>query len=150
MRTLLVSLFAALVCVSASVAAGAAVAKGAHGYGGLGATVKAFYANNPHGSRFPPLGVAYYKVEGTKHGRVTAYQVTINSKPKTSARGRLFLLDGVDLPSDAHLTKLNSTYCAVWRSKRLGMLIGMQYAAATTTRHESTTAVMRAERKPHC
>ena len=129
---------------------GSAGARGTSGYGGLGATVRAFYSHNPHGSGRPGIGIAYYKVKATQRGRVTAYQVTTNFKPPPSARERIVLLDGIDLPSDARETKLNGTYCVVWRSRKLGKLIGMQYAAGTTSRFDKTTAHMRAERRPHC
>jgi hypothetical protein len=141
-----------IVLAVASIAAlpGSARARGTSGYGGLGATVSAFYASNPHGSGTPPLGVVYYHVDAKRHGRVTAYHVQINAKPPYSARERVAFMDGINLPIDARETNLNGTYCIVWRSRKLGNLIGMQYAAATTSRYDKTTAYMRAERRPHC
>ena len=153
MRTRLVAaavVFAMVAVVISGSLAASAGARGTSGYGGLGATVRAFYAQNPHGSGFPPLGVAYYKVDRTKHGKVTAFEVAIHARPAFSPRERLALVSGIDLPADARETNLNSTYCLVLRSRRLGKLIGMQYAAATTSRWDTTTAHMRAERRPHC
>lgn len=151
MKTLSVAAvgFTLFAAASLGALAGSAGARGTSGYGGLGATVKAFYAHNPHGSRFPPLGVAYYKVDATKHDRVTAYHVTINARPPYSARERVTLVGGVNLPSDARETRLNRDRCIVWRSRTLQRLIGMRYAAATTG-SEKTTAYMQAERTPHC
>jgi hypothetical protein len=125
-------------------------ARGTSGYGGLGATVQEFYASNPHGPGTPPLGLVYYRVDAKKRGRVTAYDVLINARPPYSARERVAFMDGINLPTDARETNLNGTYCIVWRSKKLGKLIGMQYAAATTSKYDKTTAYMRAERRPHC
>jgi hypothetical protein len=118
-------------------------------YGGLGSTVSAFYAENPHGTSFPPLGVAYYSVMRTSKGRVVAYQVEINAQPPDSSRERLALTGGTGLPADATQTQLNNNTCIVWKSKTLFKLIGMAYAAATTS-PGSDSAQMRAERKPRC
>lgn len=119
------------------------------GYGGLGSTVRAFYAQNTHGSGFPPLGLVYYHVDATRHGRVTAFHILINARPPFSARERIAQVGGIDLPIDATETNLNSDHCLVWHSRKLGKLIGMAYAAATTG-SDNTTASMRAERSPHC
>src|SRR5579884_3940899 len=118
-------------------------------YGGLGSTVAAFYASNPHGPGAPGLGLAYYHVVSTKHGRVTAYSVVENVKPRDSTRDRMSLTEGINLPADAVATSLNNNTCEVWRSRKLGKLIGMQYAAATSSPH-TTTAYMQAESKPRC
>ena len=149
MRSTGIFLSAALIAAALAAGAGARTDALTREYGGLGASVAAFYASNPRGSGEPPLGVAYYHVTATKRGRVTAFKMAINSKPATGPRGRLALVSGLDIPADATETKLNSTYCLVWHSRRLGKLIGMSYAAATTTRY-SNEAEMRAERRPHC
>src|SRR5215203_2960425 len=70
-------------------------------YGGLGAAKSAFYASNPTGAGLPPLGVAYYCVDRIEHGRVLAYHVVINAKPRMGNRVRLFLTEGINLPRDA-------------------------------------------------
>jgi hypothetical protein len=119
------------------------------GYGGLGATVSAFYSQNTHGSGTPPVGLVYYAVDATKNGRVSAFHIVINARPPFSARERISQVGGIDLPADATETNLNSNYCLVWHSKKLGKLIGMSYAAATTG-SDNTVAYMRAESKPHC
>jgi hypothetical protein len=118
-------------------------------YGGLGASVAAFYAQNPHGTSSPPLGVAYYRVDRKRNGRVIAYEVQINAQPPFSARERLALLGGINLPADATETNLNRTHCIVWRSRTLGSLIGMEYAAGTTD-STSNIAQMRVETRPNC
>jgi len=119
------------------------------GYGGLGAKVSAFYAQNPHGPGQPGIGSVHYKVNGILHGRVVAYYVTTNFRPRPSNRDRITLLGGIDLPSDATETSLNSDKCLVWHSNTLKRLIGMAYAAATTI-SGTTTAQMRAEKRPRC
>lgn len=126
-----------------------ASAQSAGGYAGLGSTVAAFYASNPHGPGVPPVGVAYYHVDATKHGRVTAFHVVENVRPADGTRDRMFLTEGINLPADAVPTNLNGNTCEVFRSRKLGKLIGMQYAAATSAPH-TTTAYMRAESKPRC
>lgn len=118
-------------------------------YGGLGATRAAFYTQNPHGKSPPPLGVAYYTVDSTSAGRVVAFHVEINARPRFSSRERVVLLGGINLPLDATITSINKNTCIVWRSKTLMRLIGIAYAAGTTT-PGSVTAHMRAERSPHC
>ena len=139
----------AFVLIVAALVASAAAARPNSRYGGLGATVAAFYASNPHGPGRPGLGIAYYHVDATLHGRVIAYDVTTNFKPPAGERDRITLLGGVDLPIDATETNLNSNTCLVWHSRTLGKLIGMSYAAATTQPY-SAYATMRAEKRPHC
>jgi len=129
--------------------AGGTSASSSTAYGGLGAKVAAFYAQNTHGPGAPGLGSAYYKVDKTLHGRVVAYHVTTNFRPRASNRDRIVLLGGIDLPIDAAEANLNSNTCLVWHSNTLKRLIGMAYAAATT-RSGTTTAQMRAERTPRC
>ena len=134
------------VALAAARTVGASLSRG---YGGLGASVGAFYAQNTHGSGVPPLGLVYYAVDATRHGRVTAFHVTINVSPPFVAIERIAQVGGMNLPIDATKTNLNSDHCLVWHSKKLGKLIGMQYAAATTG-SDNTTASLRAESKPHC
>jgi hypothetical protein len=139
----------ALALAAAAVAPNRAVAASRGGYGGLGATVSAFYAQNSQGSGMPPLGLVYYQVDATVHGRVAAFHIVINARPAFSARERVSQVGGVDLPEDATETNLNNDHCIVWHSQKLGRLIGMSYAAATTGA-DNTAAQMRAEAKPHC
>jgi hypothetical protein len=135
----------AIVAVFGSVASADPTAR----YGGLGATKSAFYAQNPHGKSPPRLGVAYYTVDRIRAGRVVAFHVEINAKPRFSNRERVTLLAGINLPIDATETSINRNTCIVWRSAKLKKLIGMAYAAGTT-RSGTTTAHMRAERSPRC
>lgn len=137
------------VLAAAVTGADRATAARSGGYGGLGAPVRAFYAKNTHGAGIPPLGLVYYAVDATVRGRVSAFHITINARPPFSARERIAQVGGIDLPSDAIETNLNTNHCLVWHSKKLGKLIGMQYAAATTGA-DNTTAYMRAESRPHC
>ena len=118
-------------------------------YGGLGATKAAFYAQNPHGKSPPPLGLAYYTVDRIRAGRVVAFHVEINARPRFSNRERVTLLAGINLPVDARETSINRNTCIVWRSATLKRLIGVAYAAGTT-RPGTQTAKMRAERSPSC
>ncbi len=120
------------------------------GYSGIGAPAAAFNAQHPHGQSPPPLGVAYYTVDAKNAaGRVTAFEVENNSRPPDSDRERLGLLSGVSLPDDATETDLNGDTCLVWRSAKLKKLIGLEYAAATTTTG-AKTAQMTAKSTPRC
>ena len=143
------ALAAAGAAVALLATAGWTSAESASRYGGLGATVATFYAQNPHGAGTPPLGLAYYKVDRTRGGRVIAFHVTIHASPPYSSRERIVLLAGINLPADATETNLNGNTCIVWHSATLKRLIGMAYAAGTT-RPGTTTAQMRAERTPRC
>jgi hypothetical protein len=136
---------ALLVALPVTVANGGSSAR----YGGLGATKAAFYAQNAHGQPPPPTGVAYYAIDKVRGGRVTAYHVITNFRPRLSNRERIMLLAGVNLPSDATKTRINRSTCIVWHSPTLKKLIGMAYAAGTT-RTGMTTARMRGEGTPHC
>lgn len=136
--------------IGIAVSAGAVAGGSATRYGGLGATVKAFYAQNSHGPGSPPLGAVYFHIDRVAHGRVIAYDIKINATPPFSARERVAMSGGINVPLDATETSLNGTYCIVWHSKELGKLIGFQYAAATTTPQDRTTAFVHAERRPRC
>lgn len=149
MRKLPASGSAVVLVVTLAALGSAASASSSAKYGGLGATKSAFYAQNPYGKPPPPLGVAYYTIDRTSAGRVIAYHVQINAKPRFANRERLALLAGINLPIDATPTHINRSACIVWRSAKLKQLIGMAYAAGTT-QTGTTTAEMRAERTPHC
>lgn len=139
-----------MVAVAALNAAGRTSAGSSAKYGGLGATVSAFKAQNPHGNSAPPLGVAYYTVDRVRVGRVVAYHAEINAKPRWGNREQIVgLLDGINLPVDATTTRINRATCIVWRSAKLKTVVGMAYAAGTT-QPGTTTAQMRAERTLHC
>lgn len=141
-----VAILGAIFCLPLAVATANAAFSGS--YGGLGATKSAFYASNPTGEGKPPLGVAYYYVDRTQHGRVVAYHVVINAKPAFSNHMRLFLTEGINLPLDARQVRLGST-CDIWRSRTLYRLTGKRYAVATT-RTRTTSAQMHAASEPRC
>ena len=117
-------------------------------YGGLGATVAAFRAQNTHVPGFPPLGAAYYTIDQTRKGRVIAFHVEINATPRFANFERLALLAGIDLPLDAREVIRHNT-CHVWRSATLKRMIGMAYAVGTTVTG-TTRADMQAQRTARC
>lgn len=119
-------------------------------YGGLGGTVAAFNAQNPHRAGVVAPGVANYTVDATSAaGRVTAYHVEINAPPPFGDRQRIGLLAGTNLPSDAVEIYLRGNTCIVWRSRSLMTLVGRQYAVGTTVT-ATKTARMSAERSARC
>jgi hypothetical protein len=124
--------------------------KSSPGYGGLGATVSAFYAQHTHGlSSPPPAGAANFTITAQNAaGRVTAFEVEITAIPPMSNRERLALVSGSE-PNDVTGTNLNNNTCIVDRSLTLKRLTGDEYAALTTTTG-TDTADMRAEATPHC
>jgi len=142
---------AVLAVAAFAVLPGSAGARSVNGARGLGTTVETFYSSTPHCPAVPKIGVhAYcYRLDLTKHGRVAALHVVIKTRPPTSARKRLALVIAM-VPRPMQATNLNSNSCTVVRSVTLGRLIGLRYAAATTTRSIKTTASLRAERSPHC
>jgi hypothetical protein len=122
-------------------------------YAGLGSQRSAFEGANAQAPPNPagaPAGLAWYTVQSTdSSGRVNSFEMTENAKPAMDDRTRLGLVEGILLPDDATQTSLNSDTCDVWKSRKLKRLIGMEYAAATTTTG-TTTADMRAESSPAC
>ena len=127
-------------------------------YAGLGAPRSTFIANNtqePPNPAGAPAGIAWYTVDQTNAaGRVIAYTVTENAQPPMSDRERIGLAEGLGLPDDARMADiesntLNSDTCIVWRSHGLKLMVGMAYAAITTTTG-TETADARAEPSPSC
>lgn len=97
----------------------------------MGLTAKAFRAENPstglHPSA-PAYGVAYYQIEHTNsHGCVTAYAITMRTRPAQSASEFLSLFGGTYLPIDARPVASKST-CLAWRSSTLQKHFGQAYA----------------------
>ena len=138
-----------VVCVVITLAAASeSGASSTAGYGGLGATVAAFYAHNQHGHSPPFLGTTNATVIATRAGRVTQWRLETNFRPRPSNFERLVLLDGINLPRDARGTRRSST-CMVWRSRTLKKLIGMEYAVGTTVTG-TVSSEIRAQRKPRC
>jgi hypothetical protein len=104
----------------------------AGGYGGLGARVSAFDANNNDstGPAAPTPGTAFYVVTATARGCVTAFAVQDGTTPPLTARGLLGLVSHPFLPADAKQI-VNAASCAVWKSRALLRATGRAYARAT-------------------
>ena len=123
------------------------------GYTGLGSPKSVFEAGNEQAPPNPAgatAGLAWYTVLSTNAaGRVTAFDTDENVQPPWGDRDRIDQTAGILLPADAIETSLNGNACDVWKSPTLRRLIGMEYAAATTTTG-TTTADMRAEVSPAC
>jgi hypothetical protein len=146
-RTTRIGVLVVCVVITLAAASGSGASSTA-GYGGLGATVAAFYAHNQHGHSPPFLGTTNATVIATRAGRVTQWRLETNFRPRPSNLERLILLDGINLPRDARGTRRSST-CMVWRSRTLKKLIGMEYAVGTTVTG-TVSSEIRAQRKPLC
>jgi hypothetical protein len=103
----------------------------AAGYGGLGARVNDFDANNNNstGPSEPSPGTAWYDVTGTARGCVTAFSVRDSSSPRLSARDLLTLVSRPYLPLDAKPLVYRNA-CALWQSATLEQATGRGYARA--------------------
>jgi hypothetical protein len=146
-RTTRIGALVMCVVIALAAASGSGASSRAR-YGGLGATVAAFYAHNQHGQSPPSLGTTNATVIATRAGRVTQWRLDTNFRPRPSNFERLVLLDGINLPRDARGTQRSST-CMVWRSRTLKKLIGMEYAVGTTVTG-TVSSEIRAQRKPRC
>jgi hypothetical protein len=102
------------------------------GYGGLGARVSAFDANNSDstGAAGPSPGTAFYVVTATARGCVTAFAVEDSATPPLTARDLLVLVSHPFLPGDAKQV-VHTLSCAVWKSRALTRATGLPYARAT-------------------
>ncbi|MFL5960126.1 MAG: hypothetical protein ACJ75G_07690 [Gaiellaceae bacterium] len=95
-------------------------------YGGIGAFVWHFDAQNAHGSATPPVGAAYYRIDDSRAGRVAAYHVALNPQSKLSTAQLKRLVTGSELPTDAEHIKghwnpaAGGGYCAIYKSRWLG------------------------------
>lgn len=100
------------------------------GFGGLGASVKLFDANNNDttGEAGPTPGAAFYQVIGVLGGCVTAYAVWDQAGPPLKASDLINLLSPY-LPRDAR-ELVETGGCAVWRSRSLLRATGLLYAKA--------------------
>jgi hypothetical protein len=125
MRTKAVRVEAAAI-VAALVAVGAAQAR-EPAYGGIGATIAHFNAAHANGRGKPPAGTTYYRVDRTRNGRVEDYHVVVGWKSKRSTSELLARLTGRELPGDAKIVKAYAGYCAIYRSRWLGRVIGLPY-----------------------
>jgi len=115
---------------AASMSASSCVDAG--GYGGLGARVSAFDANNNDstGPAGPSPGTAYYVVTATARGCVTAFAVQDSATPPLAAHDLLALVSHPFLPVDAKHV-VGTVGCAVWKSRALARATGRAYARAT-------------------
>jgi hypothetical protein len=118
-------------------------------YGGIGATPSSFHARNPHGGETPPLGAAYYRVIGTRFGRVQAFSVVVNPKSQFSAIRLVRLLLGAHLPPDTTTVQHWNGYCIILKSRWLGRMIGLPYLSTSASQPEQT-AVIQASTVPAC
>jgi parallel beta-helix repeat protein len=118
-------------------------------YGGLGAKIPSFNAQNLHGLSPPPPGLGYYTIDGTHAGRVTAYHFELNAQPGFGIRERLDLLVRKNLPNDIVAIDSPGSRCAVWRSQKLKRLVGLRFAVARADPGR-TTAGIRAQATPQC
>jgi hypothetical protein len=101
------------------------------GYGGLGASVRRFDANNNNstGPAEPTPGAAWYLVNAIARGCVAAYSVQDSASPPLRTRDMLDLVSPY-LPDDAKPV-ITTPDCVVYRSAELGRALGLRYAKAT-------------------
>jgi hypothetical protein len=107
-----------------------------HSYGGIGATVGSFKADHQDAPGKPPKGPTYYRLGKTRRGRVWVYHVTVGWTQKRSASKLLARLTGKQLPADAVAVKPYNGYCAVYRSRWLGRVIGLPYIVVYVPEHQ--------------
>ena len=102
------------------------------GYGGLGARVSDFDANNNDstGPGEPSPGTAFYVVTATARGCVAAFAVQDSTTPPLTARDVLIMVSHPFLPGDAEKV-VSTDRCAVWKSRELTRATGRAYARAT-------------------
>ena len=125
-----VAIIAALVAVAASPLQAREPA-----YGGIGATIAQFNAAHPNRPGKPSAGTIYYRIDTTRNGRVEDYHVVVGWKSKRSTSALLARLTGRELPSDAKIVNPYNGFCAMYRSRWLGRVIGLpdiQVAAPNT------------------
>jgi hypothetical protein len=101
------------------------------GYGGLGASVRLFDANNNNstGPAEPTPGAAWYLVNAIARGCVAGYSVQDSASPPLRTRDMLDLVSPY-LPDDAKAV-ITTPDCVVYRSAELGRALGLLYAKAT-------------------
>ena len=118
-------------------------------YGGIGATVSSFHARNPHDGGTPPIGVADYRVTGTRLRRVQAFSVVVNPNSQLSATQLARLLLGTHLPPDTTTVQPWNGYCIILKSRWLGRMIGLPYLW-TWVSQAKQSAVIQASTVPAC
>jgi hypothetical protein len=126
----------AAAAVAALVTAGASPLQAREpAYGGIGATIAQFNAAHANSPGKPPVGTTYYRVDGTRNGRVEDYHVVVGWSSKRSTSELLARLTGRELPSDAKLVKPYNGFCAVYRSRWLGRVIGLPTIDVSAPKH---------------
>ena len=132
------SSFVVLVAVVLTVAAAAAssLQVPTPSYGGIGATFRNFKADHQDAPGKPPKGTTYYRVDETRRGRVWVYHVIVGWRQKRGASQLLARLTGKQLPADAVALKPYNGYCAVYRSRWLGRVIGLPYIVVYVPEHQ--------------
>ena len=117
---------AAVAIIAALVAVGASPLQAREpAYGGIGATIAHFNAAHANRPGKPSAGTVYYRIDTTRNGRVEDYHVVVGWKSKRSTSALLALLTGRELPSDAKLVNPYNGFCATYRSRWLGRVIGL-------------------------
>jgi hypothetical protein len=103
-------------------------------YGGLGANVSIFYTHNAHGSGNPPIGVAYYRIDSNRYGRVSVFHIVVNDKKRRTGDVLKRLVTGRELPADAtqvqgwKYIRATNAYCAIYKSRWLRRVLYGPYA----------------------
>jgi len=140
LRLLLVVVLAA--CLAAPASAQAT-------YGGIGAVLSRFNAQNPHDAGTPPAGVAYYRIDDRRtdlngEERVASYHVVLNPHSNLSSLQLKRLVTARELPADAKQIKGwkhpvgGSGYCAVYRSRWLGRALYGPYVVTWVSAGDQT------------
>ena len=133
---------AAVAIIAALVAVGASPSQAREpAYGGIGATIADFNAAHANGRGNPPAGTTYYRVDRTRNGRVEDYHVIVGWKSKRSTSELLARLTGRELPSDAKIVKAYAGYCAIYRSRWLGHVMGLPYITVYAPKNKSWNGV---------
>jgi hypothetical protein len=122
---------ALLICVCAFPAEAAPAAP----YGGIGATVAQFEAAHATAPGAPPAGTTYYRIDHVRNGRVMDYHVVVGWKSARTATAILARLTGNQLPPDAKLVMPYNGFCATYRSRWLGRVIGLSTIQVSAPTH---------------
>jgi hypothetical protein len=113
-------------------------------YGGIGAVLSRFNAQNPHDAGTPPAGVAYYRIDDRRGGRVASYHVVLNPHSNLSSLQLKRLVTARELPADAKQIKGwkhpvgGSGYCAVYKSRWLGRALYGPYVVTWVSAGDQT------------
>lgn len=140
-------LFARAVVAAAYVAVPVSAQAGHGRYGGIGALAQNFYAQNAHASGRPPVGVAYYRADAARAGRVSSYHIVLNRTAKLSDAQLRRLVTGRELPADVkRLQGWKQSvdpgwYCAISQSRWLGRRLYGPYVVEYESRADQTAVV---------